>query len=150
MDIPPELVEQIKRHEGLRLEAYRDTRDKLTIGYGHLMHPRDDPKMVMTEEEAEEQLFKDLRRTRSEMSALSEWTCGLEETDVVRYCVLWNMAFNMGIGHLRGFKNMLAAVKERDWAMAVHEMESSKWRGQIGKTRFNELAAQMETGIFQK
>src|SRR4029077_17302064 len=34
-DAPRELLALVRRHEGLRLLPYRDTRGILTIGYGH-------------------------------------------------------------------------------------------------------------------
>ena len=35
-----ELTALIKKHEGFRAAAYRDTRGNLTIGYGRLIDPR--------------------------------------------------------------------------------------------------------------
>ena len=33
-----EIVAQLKRHEGLRLEVYEDSEGVLTVGYGHALH----------------------------------------------------------------------------------------------------------------
>jgi lysozyme len=52
-------VELIKRHEGLRLQAYLPTpNDKWTIGYGHTKTAH--KGMIITEAKAEELLLKDL------------------------------------------------------------------------------------------
>lgn len=54
-------LELLKRHEGLRLKAYRDVIGVLTIGYGHT--GRDvHPGMVITLEQAESLLKQDLQR----------------------------------------------------------------------------------------
>ena len=42
-----------------------------------------------------------------------------------------NMMFNMGVNRMRGFKNFLAAVDDRDWEKAAIEMEDSRWHKQV-------------------
>jgi lysozyme len=65
--------------------------------------------------------------------------------DPVRARVLQNMAFNLGIDGLLGFKNTLSAVKAKNWAAASQGMLSSRWAEQVG-ARAQRLAKMMRTG----
>lgn len=39
-----------------------------------------------------------------------------------RYAALWDLVYNLGIGRLLGFKNMLTAIKVGDWQRAHDEL----------------------------
>lgn len=138
MKAPDELIEQIQRQEGLRLQAYQDTLGNWTIGYGHTPAMQN---QVITNADAEKLLISDLREAESDLIAALPWT---QTLDIVRYCVLWNMTFNMGIHHLLEFKEMLDAVRHQDWQEASSQMLNSLWAEQ-DKDRATELAEQMRT-----
>jgi lysozyme len=55
------------------------------------------------------------------------------------------MAFNLGVGGLMDFKQMLAACAIQDWTSAAAEMLASEWSIQVGD-RATVLARQMSTG----
>ena len=139
MKAPQELVDQIKRQEGLRLKAYRDTLRDWTVGYGHTPAF---PGQMITEAEAEALLMQDLNAAQTDLLTALPWCSSLA---VPRYCVLWNMTFNMGIAHLLEFRLMLAAVREANYPEAAKKMLNSLWASQV-KERATELAEQMETG----
>ena len=139
MKAPQELVDQIKRQEGLRLTAYVDTLGNRSIGYGHTPAF---PGQTITEAEAEALLMQDLNAAQTDLLTALPWCSSLS---VPRYCVLWNMCFNMGIGHLLGFRLMLAAVREANYPEAAKQMLNSLWASQV-KGRATELAEQMESG----
>jgi lysozyme len=63
----------------------------------------------------------------------------------VRFAVLVNMAFNLGVGGLLHFQNMLSFVKAASWVSAADEMLRSKWANEVGD-RAQRLATQMRTG----
>ena len=134
-----ELIEQLKIDEGLRLKAYYDSVGKYTIGYGRNL----DDKGI-TENEARLLLLHDVVDADTAITNHIPWTNTLDD---VRYSVLVNMAFNMGIGGLVGFPKMLAAVQAGNWSTAAHEMISSKWAHQVGE-RATRLALQMLSGKF--
>jgi len=130
------LRDQLIRDEGLRLKPYRDTVGKLTIGVGRNLDDNG-----ITRDEAECLLHNDLARVYAELHhALPDLSL-----DPVRGAVLGNMAFNMGIGRLLGFRKMLAALRVGDFAQAAVEMLDSDWATQVG-SRAHRLARQMETG----
>ena len=141
MRAPQELVDQIKRQEGLRLTAYVDTLGNRSIGYGHTPAF---PGQMITEAEAEALLMQDLNAAQTDLLTALPWCFSLS---VPRYCVLWNMTFNMGIGHLLEFRLMLAAVRNANYSEAAKQMLNSLWASQV-KERATELAEQMETGAW--
>ena len=62
-----------------------------------------------------------------------------------RQQVLMNMAFNLGIDGLLGFKNTLGMIASGDYQKAADAMMQSKWAGQVGD-RAKRLAAMMKEG----
>jgi len=133
------LIDQLKRHEGIRLFPYRDTVGKLTIGIGRNL---DD--VGISEQEAETMLLTDIAKAYNTLKA--RWP-KLEALDDARQNVLINMAFNIGVGGLLNFNNMLAAIAMGDYTKAAAEMLNSKWARQVG-ARARQLAKQMETGLY--
>lgn len=69
--------------------------------------------------------------------------------DIVRKMVLLNMAYNMGIPRLFGFKNMLAAIAVYNWDGATKELLDSKAARQL-PNRYKKLASMMQTGKLYK
>jgi len=134
------LVEQLKRDEAVRLKPYKDSVGKLTIGIGRNL---DD--VGISDAEADFMLHNDIYRAESGVEEHLPWTKDLDE---VRRAALVNMAFNMGIAGLLGFKNTLAAIQSGDYETAAAEMENSKWAIQVGP-RAHRLALQIKTGNWQ-
>lgn len=132
-----QLVQQLLRDEGLRLRPYRDTVGKLTIGVGRNL---DD--VGVSGDEARYLLHNDVSRTLYELASHLPWTTNL---DLARRGVLANMAFNLGMAGLLGFKKMLRAVQNQRYLDAAREMLDSKWAAQVGD-RATRLAKQMTSG----
>ena len=140
-------IEQLKRHEGLRLEAYLCSAGALTVGYGHNcdVWPVDGVTRVgdvISRAQAEELLAEDIYGIAEDLDFLWPWWRGMEEP---RQAVLLNMAFNMGVPRLKTFKRMLGALKNGDYPRAGTEMLDSKWAKQV-RGRAAELARQMVLG----
>jgi len=125
------------RHEGFRGTPYRDTVDKLTIGYGRNLSDKG-----ISREEAAILLDNDIREAESAVAKAFPWTM---EVDRPRFEVLVNMAFNLGIGGLLKFEHMLSAMEAGSWESAAVEMLNSKWAKQVAH-RADELAVIMRTG----
>lgn len=147
---PRPLIDQLKRHEGLRLTAYRCPAGKLTIGYGHNLDALPVPGIgegsTITEDQAERLLYADILLAGEGVLLRFLWAARL---DSCRLSVLVNMAFNMGLGSLATFRNTLAAVAASDWDKAADGMLRSRWARQVGG-RAVELADQMRTGKWGK
>lgn len=140
-----QLVQALAHDEGLRLEAYPDPltkSDPWTIGYGHTgknVHRG----LVITQAQAMSLLLADIR---SVTTTLPTWTSML---DAVRYNVVANMAFNMGVGKLvSGWPHTMQQIRDGKYAQAAAGMETSLWAKEVG-SRAKRLAAEMETGAFQ-
>ena len=118
-------VELIKLHEGFRAYPYLDTVGVLTIGYGRNL--RDWP---FTEEEAEQWLRSALERIWS--GVVSRWPKAGELTGC-RKAALQDMAYNLGVSGVLGFKRMRDAIDEGDWERAAKEAQNSRWYYQVGK-----------------
>ena len=139
MSITSPMMELIRKHEGLRLEPYKCTAEKTTIGYGRNL---DD--IGITEDEAEYLLMGDVKRAEEDVLQVFDAAL-LYSISCNRYSVLVNMMFNLGLTRFKGFKNMIQAVKDGDFDTAAHEMLDSKWAKQV-KQRAYELALMMERG----
>lgn len=142
----PVLIAALKKDEGLRLTAYKDTVGVWTVGYGHAHVP---PGTVWTADQAEAALIEDVKKHNDELERKIPW---INNLDPVRRRVLQNMAFNLGIGNaangtgLLGFKNTLEYVRTGQYAKAADGMRASKWARQV-KGRAVRLAREMETGL---
>lgn len=135
----PELIAQLKIDEGCRLTAYKDTVGVWTVGYGHA-HVA--PGTVWTQAKAEAVLISDVTEHNALLAEKLPWIAKL---DPVRRRVLQNMAFNLGIAGLLGFKNTLEYVRTGQYDEAARNMLASKWARQVGN-RAVRLAKQMRTG----
>lgn len=136
-------VDQIKRHEGLVLHAYKDSLGYLTIGYGRLI---DKAKHGgINEAEAEYLLQNDVS---SVLSVLHRNITFFDSLCVPRQAVLMNMAFQMGITGLLKFKKTLTLIEMGDYDAAADNMLKSLWAKQTSN-RAAEMADQMRSGQWQ-
>ena len=134
------LIEQLKRHEGLRLTPYKCTADKWTIGVGRNLED-----VGISEEEAEMLLLNDIQRASHQLKERFPWTLELDE---VRFSALLNFVFNVGIGTASKFVNAMALLKARNYDMAADEFLNSRWAKQVGQ-RAIEVTEQIRTGEWQ-
>ena len=137
-DAPRELLALVRRHEGLRLLPYRDTRGILTIGYGHnLTEP-------IAAEAAELQLKHDVE-------AIAHQVAGVVGDDVwpqlapARQAVLIDIGF-MGPAKLARFEKMIAAIRRGAWQTAHDEVLNSQWAIEVKQERASRDADMLLTG----
>ena len=125
------IVEQLIKHEGLRLKPYKCTSGKLTIGIGRNLEDNG-----ITKEEALYLLYNDIDACvidlYREIPLIKDLNGDKQE-------VLVNMCFNLGINRLLKFKKFLSALKSGDFKEARKEMLNSAWAFQVGN-RALELA----------
>ena len=109
-----ELIEEIKREEGFVPVVYLDGKGKKTIGYGTLLEDG------ISEAEAEMLLRHRLALMAEELerSRVGEVYANLK-ADARR--ALLDMAYNMGVPNLLGFRKMWAALAEGDYDRAASE-----------------------------
>jgi lysozyme len=144
--------------EGLVLTVYQDTLGIDTIGIGRNLKDRgiskaeldhmDIPHMDViyehgiTKEDAVYLATNDVQIVEDELCQAHP--C-VDRLDAVRQLVVMDMAFNMGVPRLKKFKNMWAAIHEKDFPTAAKEMLDSRWANQV-KSRAVRLAHAMHTG----
>ena len=135
-----ELVQQLKRHEGIRLKPYLCTANKTSIGVGRNL---DD--IGISEKEAEMLLLNDIEEAKRQLAAHFPWTADLDE---VRLAALINFTFNVGIGTVSKFVNAMALLKDGNFDMASEEFLQSRWANQVGQ-RAIDVTEQIRTGEWQ-
>ncbi|WP_443750381.1 glycoside hydrolase family protein [Asticcacaulis solisilvae] len=112
-----------------------------TIGRGHTgadVHEG----LTWTQSLSDAALDKDIADARADLGKQLPWT---RQLDGVRRDVLVDMAFNMGIGKLLGFKETLRLVEAGRYTDAAGEMLRSAWANQVG-ARAVTLSRIMRTG----
>ena len=155
-----DLIEELIKHEGLRLQVYKDTLGIDTIGIGRNLEDRGISKEELdwmdypsidhvyewgiTEADAVYLAQNDVQIVEDEL--LNAHSC-LDRLDSVRQLVLIDMAFNMGVPRLCLFKKMWAAIHVDDFVTAAKEMLDSRWANQV-KGRATKLANAMHNGEF--
>lgn len=124
------LVEQIAKHEGLRLKPYLDTVGVWTVGYGHNLNE------PITEADARQILLSDIKKAIDGCIHAYPWF--MELTQARQYAMI-DLAFNMGIPRLNGFKKFLAAMELGNYDEAAYHLTDSLWAKQV-KVRSLEVA----------
>lgn len=136
-----DLVSQLKRDEGLRLKAYKDTVGVWTIGYGHTGTAK--PGMVITEAEAEALLVKDIEDAK----AIAKRIDFFDRLDPVRQAAIINMCFQLG-NKIFQFKRTLAAIRDEKYHVAESYGLESLWAKQT-PNRAKRVMRQIATGEWQ-
>lgn len=127
---------KIRRYEGFSRLPYKCPTGHLTIGYGHNLENGISANAALFI------LQEDLARAERAVKDAFPWWWKLDDA---RQFVLVDMAFNMGLAGLKGFKKMLSAIEAGDFETAAKEMLASKWAAQVGR-RAVELSKIMEKG----
>lgn len=129
----------IIRHEGIKDYVYQDTLGFWTVGVGHLVDKRRGGKLSSAIIQAI--LDEDINEVKQSLPA---WI-NVDTLGVVRFAVLCDMAFNMGVAGLLGFTRTLDLIKQGKYEEASVAMMESKWAKQVGP-RAARLALMMESG----
>lgn len=135
-----QLTRQLRRDEGVRAHLYFDSEGYATIGVGRLIDARRGGGL--RESEIDYLLANDIEEAVAALRDRLPWFDSLNEA---RQGVLANMAFNLGVDGLLGFKRTLALVERGEHDAASVEMLDSKWARQVGR-RADRLSEQMRTG----
>jgi len=124
------LIDTIKRHEGFRAIPYQCSSGVWTIGYGFTS---------LTKYESDVILKIKVDNLQVDLAPV------IEPLSPARQDVIINMAYNLGIGGVMGFKRMWLAIYDMDFGRAADEMLDSRWARQVGR-RAGELSEIMRKG----
>lgn len=148
----------LRNEEGVRNKIYKDHLGYDTIGVGHLVDKRKGGSLPswawdelnregkLSDKSIDKLLESDINTVVEGINKHLPWALGLDE---VRYGVLVDMAFQMGVQGLLGFKNTLAMIEKGDYAGASQGMLHSKWCGQT-PNRCERRREEMRHGIFHE
>jgi lysozyme len=116
----------VQDNEGFRATAYRDSLNRLTVGFGLCIDP-DVPGAGITREEAATILRMRLMRLQGEVASAVPGF--YDHPDPVQQALV-EASYQMGVAGLLGFKKMLQALEARDYEAAADEGLDSKWANQ--------------------
>jgi lysozyme len=144
-------IDLIKRHEGLWLQAYRDSVGVITIGYGHTQTAREGQSIAAIDAEA--LLRDDLGRFESGVAALVIRPTSARPLGQSQFDALVSFAFNVGLdidadrrAEGLGDSTLLALVNAgRDQEAAIEFLKWNKAGGRplLGLTRRRQAEAQL-------
>jgi len=137
------LIKMLKRHEGVKSHAYKCSAGKVTVGVGRNID--ENGGIGLTDSEIDMLLANDIKRVDQELTDRFSWYRNL---DSVRREAMIDIAFNLGITKLLGFKKALAAMESGDYYWASTEFNASRWAEQVGY-RAEELCDMIETGEYR-
>ncbi len=139
-----ELIRQLKIDEGVRPCVYDDHLGFATIGVGRLVDSR---KLGagLRPDEISYLLNNDID---DRIEALTRRLAWFQTLDDARRGALLNMAFQLGVEGLMGFKNTLSMIQQGDYESASIAMMDSKWAKQTPE-RAARIAKQVKTGEWQ-
>lgn len=133
--ISPLMFKKIKEEEGFIAIPSPDPLGFLTIGYGTNL------TIPLSEKEGEILLAIRLNKVAEALKGL-DW---FNDLDAPRQEAIINMAYNIGFNGVLEFREMIEAIRNKNWPVASSAMLNSKWANQV-KDRAKYLASVMLTG----
>lgn len=143
----------IKKHEGLRLTAYRDTRGILTIGYGFNLQATAAKAICAqleldyaglcagTTELTQDQADSIFDHQLGTVIAGARITFpGFDSLPEKAQAVIADLIFNLGLGGFLTFRKTIALLKAGKWDAAADELVDSLWFRQVPNRAAEDVA----------
>jgi len=141
------LIDTLKRHEGVKHFAYRDSLGILTIGCGRNISNSPINKGIgVSDDEIDFMLQNDIERTIKELSREYPWFNDMEEGSARKDAII-NMHFNLGRARFAGFKKAIGHMEMGDHDQAALEFLDSRWAKQV-KGRAIEVTDMIKTNTY--
>ena len=124
------LIENIKAHEGFRDHIYKDSVGKATVGYGFLVAALSPDEIAlnggkiepMSRETAEKILNLKVAKLQKRVFQCLPW---LESKPQSVQDTLIEMAYQLGLAGLMGFRHTLGCIEAGDYAQAARNLRAS-------------------------
>ncbi len=152
------LEQSVDANEGYRVAPYRDSNGLWTIGKGHCLERNplliEEWKYLLDQDELVVEITPrgaDWLKWRKLTAVATECRYSFRlwsRLNDARQNVIVEMAYQMGVDGVKGFKKMLAAIEAEDWERAETEGLSSKWAKKDSPARAKRLMTQLRTGEF--
>ena len=139
------IKDRVIKHEDSRPSVYPDSEGIPTVGIGFNLTRPDAAaqlkkvganfekilagKSSLTQEQINALFFTDLAQAKTSAQALVP---NMQTLPPKVQGVLTEMAFNLGMPRLSGFKKFLSHIQNKDFLAASQEMINSKWAKQVG------------------
>lgn len=124
------LLDVLQFEEGFRSKAYHCSSGYPTIGIGTKLGPKNAPlsnyTFVVTEQAAKALLDDEVKKILKSLLKFP-WYIALDSD---RQTIIKSMAYQMGVEGLLKFKNMIAALEDKDYSRASREALDSRWAKQ--------------------
>ena len=122
-----DLKKRVKLHEGFSAKPYRDTLNKMTVGYGHLcVEDFWDENTEYTEAQLDRIFDKDFDKAIEGAARVCQ---GMDLPDR-KFGVFIEMTFQLGATGLSKFRLALAAAKDHQWQECHDQLLNSRWNKQ--------------------
>ena len=122
------LLKSVKQHEGYKDHVYLDTRNKRTVGVGHLCVEDHWKEGVAYPEEMLMKVLKDDLKNAIRGAEELCSDCPVLEDQAKE--IITEMVFQLGKTGVSKFRNMWKALKVPDYPTAAKEMLDSRWAKQ--------------------
>ena len=123
------LLESVKKHEGYKNTVYLDTRNKRTVGVGHLCVE----DFWEDDKEYEESFLMDIlqKDLQGSIDGAEDLCKGLKISDDAKILII-EMIFQLGKTGVKKFRNMWKALQQDppQYDVAATEMLDSRWAKQ--------------------
>ena len=119
------LKKRIKKNEGFSLKPYKDQLGFTTIGFGHLILPKEQHliKKSITKKNLEKLFINDFNNALSDFNLkLSSVASNRKDSEL-----LIEMIFQMGLSRVLKFRKLLYHMKKRKKHLVCFEMMNSLW-----------------------
>ena len=140
------ITNMLIQDEGLKLQAYHDTNNILTIGVGHnlqanpaldILHTKLKLGDSISHSQATQLLQQDINNTLTQLqSHLSNFSSLPNKYQLV----LINMCFNLGLTGLLKWQHMLTAMNQNNDQLVIDSIKNSHWILQV-PNRANRMIA---------
>ena len=126
-----EIMEMIKKHEGVRTRPYKDSLGLWTVGVGHLigdgksLPPEFDREFSMAE--VDELFYKDYMRHKKAAMKIP----GFDKVNAKAQGALIDLTFNMGNTWFKKWPNFVKNMTEGNMIGAANSLEDSNWYKQV-------------------
>jgi len=154
--VSEDLYKMIERHEGKKNKVYYDTENIPTIGIGFNLTKADASQKLsnlgvniqdilngksLTDKQVYSLFKEDVNTAIS--NARSFLPSFDRQPETVKNVIV-DMAFNLGINRLSGFKDFRKALENNNYQEAANEMINSRWYSQVGN-RSKELVNRIKS-----
>jgi len=126
----------IKRHEGLRLQPYKDTEGHMTVGYGHKIKGGEDFSKGISMEQANALFEQDYAEHKA---AATKNIPGFDKMSAQQQAAMTDLTFNMGPNWIDKWPKLKEQLASGQYEAASQNLLSSKYASQV-KGRSSEIA----------